>query len=1147
MKKITTQKVQYWRNSLADAQFGKGVLSQKLLTELSAQQCPVADFTAGSFPSPAHLFSGVDPRSDQVSVVIYAKVYRRNTLEHGFYQSRAIPDLIATIVFHATLNRDGRLFSGSTPMICRDLLEPVEETVETYAVSSVASQDEYLNETPFAERSSVQGVDSNDHQAASWPDVIQYVDRLHDTLVDVPEAEYRPVNCVFIAPAQTMINANKNTLKLYDHIRENNPDVPLLDALAHGPTPARPLRSSAATFRRRVGHMDPKFPLATAQRDAVSHYLELKEGEVLAVNGPPGTGKTTLLQSLIASLWVTRAIENSEPPVIVAVSANNQAVTNVIDSFGKVPEKSGARFAGRWLPDIKSYGIYHPSQGKRAEASKKGYFIDEDLPRFESALYASKAETHYLAQARSAFNKQFKNVAEVLAELHEGMRYHQFLLDQFSLKWEEMIETERFLPSAATISTAEAEHGSVANHLAICKQQYQSWLAYRTTEPLWYTWFSWVSAVAKRRIQSAKLALWSIGCQDQTLIDALGSAKALDDIDARLQRQIHLAQISETRSQHALDDLRRRVQTHHTAKQSWQQLLVDASLPQGFSLAEVDEWADTAIRHPLFMLATHYWEGRWLHEIKSTVLAGDEDKKSVAKQTRRWQRLAKLTPCNVLTVFMAPKAFTAYEGQEKPLYNFIDLLIVDEAGQVTPEAGAAIFSLARRALIVGDIWQIEPIWSIAPQIDAGNLVESRLVDHINNIERRDELHHAGFTASQGSVMKMAQHASPYHYKPNLDRGMYLYEHRRCADTIISYCNDLCYKGELAPMRGHVSDALYPPMAYADVPGKMEPARGSRKNIIEADAIAAWITHESERLTAHYQEPLGQVVAVVTPFKGQVQEIRRAITRRLGENDIIVGTVHALQGAERKVVIFSSTYTAQHELTRPAMFFDNGVNMLNVAVSRAKDAFIVFGDMAIFNPSGSRPSNLLARHLFERGGERIFLPPKDEHLNNLLSTTYRANIININGVTEHNQFLAFVLSNARKQVEIVSPWISGHVVSQLQPSLTLARNNGVEITVYTDIDFNAETANQESVRDALRILSALGINVVWVRRVHAKQIMADDVVFASGSYNWLSATQANRWQRHDSTIALVSSSQDNADVRNKCQVAIKYLVKAAVGA
>ncbi|NHX34143.1 helicase, partial [Escherichia coli] len=33
------------------------------------------------------------------------------------------------------------------------------------------------------------------------------------------------------------------------------------------------------------------------------------------------------------------------------------------------------------------------------------------------------------------------------------------------------------------------------------------------------------------------------------------------------------------------------------------------------SLLQIDELADTQIRFPLFLLTTHYWEGRWLIDV----------------------------------------------------------------------------------------------------------------------------------------------------------------------------------------------------------------------------------------------------------------------------------------------------------------------------------------------------------------------------------------------------------------------------------------------------------------------------------------------------------------------------------------------------
>ena len=56
-----------------------------------------------------------------------------------------------------------------------------------------------------------------------------------------------------------------------------------------------------------------------------------------------------------------------------------------------------------------------------------------------------------------------------------------------------------------------------------------------------------------------------------------------------------------------------------------------------------------------------------------------------------------------------------------PLYNGIDLLIVDESGQVSPELAVPSFSLAKQAILVGDIQQIEPVWSISDEYSFINL------------------------------------------------------------------------------------------------------------------------------------------------------------------------------------------------------------------------------------------------------------------------------------------------------------------------------------------------------------------------------------------------------------------------------------------
>lgn len=40
-----------------------------------------------------------------------------------------------------------------------------------------------------------------------------------------------------------------------------------------------------------VGQMSDVFPVSGSQRQAIHHFLTMQDGEILAVNGPPGTGK----------------------------------------------------------------------------------------------------------------------------------------------------------------------------------------------------------------------------------------------------------------------------------------------------------------------------------------------------------------------------------------------------------------------------------------------------------------------------------------------------------------------------------------------------------------------------------------------------------------------------------------------------------------------------------------------------------------------------------------------------------------------------------------------------------------------------------------------------------------------------------------
>lgn len=75
----------------------------------------------------------------------------------------------------------------------------------------------------------------------------------------------------------------------------------------------------------------------------------------------------------------------------------------------------------------------------------------------------------------------------------------------------------------------------------------------------------------------------------------------------------------------------------------------------------------------------------------------------------RWQRRMKITRCVVMTCHMSPyhtKTCEFVAGVKKfddrYLYNFADLLAVDEAGQVLSEVVVPSFALAKKELVIGD-------------------------------------------------------------------------------------------------------------------------------------------------------------------------------------------------------------------------------------------------------------------------------------------------------------------------------------------------------------------------------------------------------------------------------------------------------------
>ena len=1141
--------VRYWRACVADSTLKKGRFRRRELPpngthflELSGDELAKGRLDGSTVRK---LFKKVDSAHGkgpgQEAEVCFWPVWAARKASHGVGRGDSKPECVLPIVSVGRVSRDdGRIWPART-VIARDVLEPLPDGV--FSVGTVEELDRFLRGSPFSSL----GQDTGHEE--TWEQYRAACEALLETVTGgwpSGDGEYERIDKGVIEVAGDPSAMVRGTLELYDSIVETAPQAPLLDTWAvrqsGSPVPVPGSGEGSAQrqpFAGRLGHSNDAFPLADKQRDVLACMALAQEGEVLAVNGPPGTGKTTMLLSAIAGEWVRAARAGGDPPVVAAASTNNQAVTNIIDAFGKDFAQGEGPFAGRWLPDIGSFGLYLPSRSREEEARKRGYQTEGFFESIESRAYVRKAKAAFLAKANAAFPElNARDASTVVEALRERLDREVRKLEAVDAALAKRDVAQAEVESALGDRPVEALAALGARRVQLEQEKrthqglLDRWEDYLAGESIFLSLFGFLPAVARKRALKARRFLSGIGYSGP----ADGARLDVDGVDAVLRG--HLGEGNErleavdgklSRGKAAMDGLRRAGQAFKRAAREV------AGGGDEADVSALERLADCGVRFDLFRLAAHYWEGRWLCAMEELLPDIDKERKRTGKKSvvPRWRRRMMLTPCMVSTFATLPgkmKATKYVNGfEDEYLFGFIDLLIVDEAGQVQPEAAGGAFALARKAMVIGDTQQIEPIASLPRSVDIGNLVESGVLSPDYTDQDLERVHALGVCSTGGSAMQVAQSACSYGPEPELGRGLWLFEHRRCYDEIVEYCNALCYRGKLEPKRGGAgaADGEAPalgPLGYLHVDGYCGSAGGSRRNTAEAETIAAWLKAQREALEGRYAEPLEKIVGVVTPFGAQVRAIRAACrTAGIavdGRGAMTVGTVHALQGADRNIVVFSPAYSKHGD----GGFIDKSPSMLNVAVSRARDAFLVFGDMDLFSTAepGS-PRQLLGEFLFGEPANALEFGalPRDD-----LAPAGRETRM-LRDAQEHDAFLRDVLADrSLGRIRIVSPWIVVGTMERagILSAMQAARSRGAQIDVYVDPELSAGegATGPSNLERARATLEPMGIGLNEVRRIHSKIVMGDEALLCVGSFNWLSARRSGKYARHETSVVYKGS-------------------------
>jgi len=239
-----------------------------------------------------------------------------------------------------------------------------------------------------------------------------------------------------------------------------------------------------------------------------------------------------------------------------------------------------------------------------------------------------------------------------------------------------------------------------------------------------------------------------------------------------------------------------------------------------------------------------------------------------------------------------------------PPKRYFDMVIMDEASQCNVAVSLVPIIRGENLLLVGDPQQLQPVI---------------LVDRKDNEILRKRYGVAPeYDYIENSIYKTYLACDP------VSDEILLRSHYRCHPKIIGFNNKKYYNGKL---NIKTYDTNPHPLTFVDV----KESQSSIKNT--APGEVAQILHYVE------QNP-GKRIGIITPFVNQKTLINDELNNARIQN-ASCGTVHAFQGDEKDVILFSlgisdSTKSKTYE------WLKNNRELINVATSRAREKLVVYG-------------------------------------------------------------------------------------------------------------------------------------------------------------------------------------------------------------
>jgi len=295
MTKTDISILKCWRSAVADSAIGDACLTSKMLEGFHGLSHAEAETGVLGQEAVDFLFDKVPEHVRRIAVS-YRPLHVRRQSRHARSRGDGLPLDVTPVVTEAQVAREGHIIPSQS-VIARDILDPLARGA--FSVGRVADLDSFLTAHPFAVKE--EDPDLWQNYQAHWQRMMAEVGGNWPA----SDPEYQIVGHGLIRPATEVAATVKQILDLSDTLIQEAPESPLLANFARrAPCAIEPARQAPLPLAERLGHSNDEFPVADHQREVLAHLAVARDGDILAVNGPPGTGKTTMLLSAIAGEWV---------------------------------------------------------------------------------------------------------------------------------------------------------------------------------------------------------------------------------------------------------------------------------------------------------------------------------------------------------------------------------------------------------------------------------------------------------------------------------------------------------------------------------------------------------------------------------------------------------------------------------------------------------------------------------------------------------------------------------------------------------------------------------------------------------------------------------------------------------------------------